>query len=264
MTATWFLGHDGLVVTTGGASRDGVPAVVTVADRPELVEPAAESTSDLFPEYNNHGDVLNAYWPRLTEELPEYQLHLLGDDEQILARVRSIPVRWDGTTEGLPPGIDGALARGFDERQPNALCALLVAVPRVVQQRGVSASALIAMSDLARLHGFESLIAPVRPSAKERYPLVPIERYATWRRPDGSLFDPWMRVHERLGASVLKPEAESLRITSTVDDWQDWTGLAFPESGAYWFPGGLATVLIDSSEDRGLYFEPNVWMHHRL
>lgn len=241
-----------------------MPAVATVADRPDLVEPAWQCTRDLMPEYNNHGDILNEYWPRLTEELPEYQFHLLGDDEQILARARSIPVRWDGTTAGLPQGIDGALTRGFAERQPNVLCALLVAVPRVVQRQGVSASALVAMSDIARRHGFGSLIAPVRPSAKERYPLVPVERYATWRRPDGMLFDPWMRVHERLGAIVLKPEQRSLRITSTVTDWEDWTGIAFPESGDHWFPRGLATVSIDRSHDRGRYFEPNVWMHHRL
>ena len=189
---------------------------------------------------------------------------MLGADEQILARARSIPLRWDGTLEGLPQGIDGAISRGLDERQPTALCALLIAVPRAVQRRGVSASALAAMADIARRHGFGSLIAPVRPSAKEHYPLAPIERYATWRRPDGSLFDPWMRVHERLGARVLKPEARSLRITSTVTHWQDWTGLAFPESGDYWFPGGLATVSIDRPQDRARYFEPNVWMHHQL
>jgi hypothetical protein len=254
-----------LVVDPRGEERDGAaPVVVTVAERPELVELAAQSTSDLLPEYNNHGNVLNEFWPRLTEERSEYQFHLLDDDEQILARVRSIPVRWDGTAEGLPPGIDGALARGFDEAQPNTLCALLVAVPRQVQRRGVSATALVAMADLARSHGFGSLIAPVRPSVKEQYPLVPIERYATWRRPDGALFDPWMRVHERLGASVLKPEAHSLRIASTATDWEDWTGLAFPDNGDYWFPGGLATVSIDRAQDRGLYYEPNVWMHHPL
>jgi hypothetical protein len=120
------------------------------------------------------------------------------------------------------------------------------------------------MSDSARRNGFGSLIAPVRPSGKERYPLVPIERYSTWRRPDGSLFDPWMRVHQRLGARVLKPEQRSLRITSTVTDWEEWTGVAFPETGEYWFPGGLAPVSIDRSRDRGRYFEPNIWMHHRL
>jgi len=52
-------------------------------------------------------------------------------------------------------------------------------------------------------------IAPVRPSWKERHPLVPIERHATWRRPDGLLLDPWLRVRERLGATILGPEPPS-------------------------------------------------------
>jgi hypothetical protein len=124
-------------------------------------------------------------------------------------------------------------------------------VPRDAQGRGMSAAAVRAMGDIARRHGLESLIAPVRPSWKERYPLVPIERYACWRRPDGWLFDPWMRVHERIGAAVLKPEPLSLRITGTTTEWEDWTGMTFPETGDYWFPGGLATVHIDREHDRG-------------
>jgi hypothetical protein len=73
-----------------------------------------------------------------------------------------------------------------------------------------------------------------------------------------------MRVHERLGAVVLKAEPRSLRITAPVAEWETWTGLSFPESGDYWFPGGLATLHVDREEDRGSYWEPNVWMHHRL
>lgn len=244
--------------------RDYSPTALTVADRPDLVEPASLATMDLLPEYNRHGDVFAVYWQRLTQEIPAFQFHLVDGDDRVLARARSIPVRWDGTIEDLPEGIDGALARGFQGEEPNALCALLVAVPRSVQQRGVSSRALVAMSDLARDHGFESLIAPVRPSLKERYPLAPIESYAAWRREDGALFDPWMRVHERLGANVLKAEPHSMRISSTVADWQDWTGMTYPQSGSYWFPGGLATLCIDQDRDQGLYFEPNVWMHHAL
>jgi hypothetical protein len=97
----------------------------------------------------------------------------------------------------------------------------------------VSAAAVRAMADIARRQGLDALIAPVRPSWKERYPLVPIERYACWRRPDGRLFDPWMRVHERLGAAVLKPEPRSLRITGITAEWESWTGMAFPDSGDY-------------------------------
>lgn len=146
----------------------------------------------------------------------------------------------------------------------NVLCAMLIAVARQVQGRGLSPVALLAMRELAGRHGLTALIAPVRPNWKEHYPLVPIERYATWTRADGFLFDPWMRVHERAGATVLKPEPRSLRITGTVAEWEDWTQMAFPESGDYWFPGGLATVEIDRDADSGSYWEPNVWMHHAV
>lgn len=235
---------------------------LTVAERPDLTEAGWQLTRDVLPEYNNHGDVLNRYWGRLTEELADFQFHLVGDGDEILARARCIPVRWDGSIDDLPAGIDGAIARGFDEGGANVLCALVIMVPRALQGRGLSALAVQAMAELSRRHGLTALIAPVRPSWKERYPLVPIERYAGWRRADGRLFDPWMRVHERLGASVLKPEPHSLRITGTVAEWEGWTRMAFPESGEYWFPGGLDTVTINCEEDKGGYWEPNVWMRH--
>lgn len=238
--------------------------VVTVAERPDLIEPGWERTRDVIPEYNNHGDVLNRYWGRLTEERPDFQFHLVGDGDEILARARSIPVRWGGRVEDLPEGIDGAIARGFEEGEADVLCALVIMVPRDLQGRGLSAVAVKGMLELARRHGLAGLIAPVRPSWKERYPLIPIERYAVWRRPDGLFFDPWMRVHERLGATVLKPEPQSLRIIGTVAEWEEWTQMAFPETGDYWFPGGLTTVRIDREGDRGSYWEPNVWMRHAV
>jgi len=236
----------------------------TVAERPELAGPAWERTCDTLPEYNNHGDVLNVYWGRLTEERPEFQFHLIGDGDEILALARSIPVRWDGTVDDLPAGIDGGISRGFDEEAANVLCAMLIAVPPNQQGRGLSAIAVQAMRELARRHDLRALIAPVRPNWKERYPLVAIERYAAWRRSDGLLFDPWMRVHERVGATVLKPEPRSLRITGSVAEWELWTQMAFPESGDYWFPGGLACLTIDRDADTGRYWEPNVWMRHAV
>jgi GNAT superfamily N-acetyltransferase len=236
--------------------------IATVSDRPDLTERAYQLTQDTLREYNQHGDVLNRYWGRLTEELPEFQFHLVDDADEIFARARSLPVRWDGGIDDLPRGIDGAIARGFDETGANVLCALVIQVPRALQGRGLSRVAVEAMLELARRHQLRALIAPVRPSWKERYPLVPIERYAAWRRPDGLLFDPWMRVHERVGATVLKPEPHSLRITGSVAEWENWTRMTFPESGDYWFPGGLAPLTISHDEDRGSYWEPNVWMRH--
>jgi hypothetical protein len=238
--------------------------VATAAERPDLLEAAWERVEGTLPEYNSHGDVMGLYWERLVEELPEFQFNLVADGDEILARARCMPVRWDGTVDDLPAGIDGALARGFDEGDANVLCAMVIMVPSDLQGRGISSLGLRAMAEIGRSHGFPSLIAPVRPNWKERYPLVPIERYAAWRRSDGLLFDPWLRVHERLGATVLKPEQQSLRITGSVEEWEGWTEMSFPESGEYTFPGGLATLSVDREAGVGSYWEPNVWMHHAL
>jgi hypothetical protein len=195
--------------------------------------------------------------------LPDFQFHVVDGDE-ILARARTIPVRWDGTVGDLPAGIDGAIARGFDEGGANTLCALVILVPHPARRRGASRRALQGMLEIARRHRLSALIAPVRPSRKERYPLTPIERYAEWRRPDGLLFDPWMRTHERLGAQTLAVEPCSMRISGSVAEWEKWVGMPFSESGEYTFPGGLALLTVDCQADVGSYWEPNVWMRHAV
>jgi len=128
------------------------------------------------------------------------------------------------------------------------------------QGRGLSRVIIEAMAAAARRAGLGPLIAPVRPSWKDRYPLIPIAAYATWRRHDGLPFDPWMRVHARLGAAVLRPEPQSMQITAPVADWEEWTGLQLPGPGQYVFPGGLAPLTV--ADGTGEYWEPNVWMLH--
>jgi hypothetical protein len=106
------------------------------------------------------------------------------------------------------------------------------------------------------------MIAPVRPTLKESYPLTPMERYARWKRADGLPFDPWLRVHGRLGARFLRVAPRSMVIEGTISEWEEWTGMRFPESGAYVVQGALQPVVMDLEKDLGVYEEPNVWMHH--
>lgn len=93
---------------------------VTVAERPDLTEQAEELTRDLFPEYNNHGDVFPQYWGRLTAERPEFQFHVLGDAGEVLARAHSLPVRWDGSIHDLPAGFDQPLRVDSMKRMPTS------------------------------------------------------------------------------------------------------------------------------------------------
>ena len=242
---------------------------LTGSDRPELWERTKAFAGDVWPEYNRHGDDLNRYWGRLRTELSDHQFVLYDDEaDDVLARAYTIPVAWDGTTEDLGPGIDATIAAGFAlaERGGTAttLCAMAAEIPPQHRARRLSVVILRAMADIARRDGLKHLIAPVRPSFKEHYPLTPIERYVTWTRDDGQPFDPWLRVHVRLGAVVSTPLPESMLIAGSVADWESWTQMAFPESGEYVFPRGLATLHIDREGDEGRYFEPNVWVIHSV
>ncbi len=120
-------------------------------------------------------------------------------DKTVLAEGHTIPLAWDGTDAGLGPGIDATMAAAFELRsaggRPTAVSALAAEIPPRHQGKRLSAVLLRAMAGLGRDAGLGHLIAPVRPSHKDRYPIIPIERYARWTRPDGSPFDPWIRVH---------------------------------------------------------------------
>jgi GNAT superfamily N-acetyltransferase len=209
-------------------------------------------------EFARHADTFLRYRGRL-HDFPDFQFEQDGG-----VRGHTLPVRWDGTLDDLPRGIDGTFERAFEEGGANVLCAVNVTVPPELRGRGLSGKALERMIELARSHGFPQLIAPVMPTMKHRYPITPIERYAEWRREDGLPFDPWMRTHARLGAEILKPERESVRVFGTVAEWEEWTEMAFPESDEYVIPEGLAPLTIDREADAGLYYEPNVWMVHTV
>jgi hypothetical protein len=233
----------------------------TFRERPDLN--GRVESGDVWPEYNMHGDVANRFWGRMIDELPEYQFALVEGDE-VLAEGHTVPIAWDGTIEGLPAGFDGALEGAFGDDETNTLCAMAVEILPAHQSRRLSVPMLEQMRTIATREGFGAVLAPLRPSWKERYPLTPIERYVAWTRDDGLPFDPWLRVHARIGGEVLAPEPESLRITGTVADWEGWTGLPFPESGSYVFPHGLAPLEVDREADAGRYWEPNVWVLHRV
>ena len=241
--------------------------VVAHSDQPGLTARFDELFLSVWPEYNRHGDILNPLWGRLYESFPEYQFVLvLERTGELLARGNTVPLNWDGSPEGLPAGIDQLAQRSLGgpagAASPNALSAMAAEVPEANRSRGLGSLIIRAMGALAAAQGLERLLAPVRPSWKERYPLAPINQYMHWKASDGRPFDPWIRLHLAVGAVFLKPAPRSLRITGTVAEWESWTGMPFPATGVYVFPRGLSTLDISRDEDTGRYWEPNVWMLH--
>jgi GNAT superfamily N-acetyltransferase len=235
--------------------------IFTIADRPDLEDRLGE-VGDPWPEFIHHDVFVNSRWPALYEDFREFQLALLDEEtDTVVGKGNTIPIAWDGRVETLTGGVVEALEV---EGRPNVLCALVAVVDPARQGQGLSGLVIEGMRGAAAAAGLECLIAPVRPTWKERYPLTPFERYIHWARADGLPFDPWIRLHHRLGAEMLRVAARSLDVRGTVAEWEEWTGMAFPESGDYIVPGALVPVRIDRKRNEGRYVEPNVWMRHAL
>ena len=235
--------------------------LVRYADRPDLrARRHAELSARTFPEYMHHNEPGNRYWGRLYSDFPAYQVVLL-EGEDLAAEAHAIPVPWDGSEEDLPSGWEEGFVRGMTSaREPTALMAIAISVAPGRQGQRLSSRMIETFKEHARAAGLTSVIAPVRPTWKERYPLIPIERYMAWRRPDGAHFDPWLRIHERVGGRIIAAAPESMVLRAPVADWEEWTGMQFPEGGEYVFPGGLATLIVEGGV--GTHVEPNVWVLH--
>lgn len=236
--------------------------IVTCSERPDLRDERDELQRSWAP-FMSEDPVGYDHWGALYREWPDFTFFMLEDGE-LVAEGNSIPIRIEG--DELPDnGWRWALGDGGrGAGEPNAVSAIQVNIRLDRRGGGRSVAMLERMREIAGAHGFDTLVAPVRPSLKSVYPLTPIDRYIAWRRDDGLLFDPWLRTHERLGAELVGPCHRSMEISGTVAQWEGWTGLRFPESGRFVVAGALEPVEIDVEADRGLYVEPNVWMRHRL
>jgi GNAT superfamily N-acetyltransferase len=229
-------------------------------------QPHASGLEGAWPAFMYHDPVLNELFGRVISEFAEFQFYAWDDERKEVVGVgNAIPTAWDGDVASLPDGgVDAVVQARFTEeaQSPTVLCALQILIAPDYRGQGLSSRMIERMAEIGRDHGLETLIAPVRPNLKHRYPLAPMERYITWRRPDGTHLDPWLRTHERVGAPIVKVAPESMRVPGTIAEWEEWAGMAFPETGSYVVPGALVPVEVDRERDQGLYVEPNVWMVH--
>ncbi|MBO0820987.1 MAG: hypothetical protein J2P26_09080 [Nocardiopsaceae bacterium] len=240
--------------------------VVTTSDRPDLGEQARAAVLPGWPAFIFHAPVGAEFTARARECFSQYDVLLL-DEGGVVAGGWGLALRWNATTADLPAGYDAALIRGVTEHEtgtrPDTLCVMAAAVRPGRRGAGLGGRVLRALRSRAAEAGLERMIAPVRPVLKSRYPLTPMERFARWSRPDGTHIDPWIRTHQRLGGVILGPAPRSMTVTGTVAEWEEWSGLALPETGRYVVPGALDLVDIDRERDLGRYVEPNLWMRHR-
>lgn len=241
--------------------------VERMRDRPRPEEQLARLFADGWPAFITADQEVKRYLGRVRELFGDLELVLLDPDDVIVAAGWSVPLRWSGDPAELPGGYTDSLAcaiHAYDRGEPADTMVIAAAqVHPELRGRGIAGELLTALTDLANENGWARVIAPVRPTLKTRYPLTPIDQFASWVRADGAPLDPWLRTHWRLGARIIATAPRSQTMTGTVREWECWCEMVFPDSGEYVIPDGLATLHIDRDADLGTYVEPNVWLQHR-
>jgi GNAT superfamily N-acetyltransferase len=250
--------------------------VSTLAERPDWRDKVfAPEIQSAVPEFMRHDRAGSLYYGdgRLDRFL-EYGIVAVdpAEPDRPVARAFCVPFAFrDGRLQRaeLPDrGWDEVIRWGDEDHgagcRPNAVSALEIMVAPRLHGQGIAQRMLAAMRDNVRRLGFADLYAPLRPTMKDKEPLTPVAEYAARRRADGMPWDPWVRVHVRAGAEIIKVAPLSMVVTGTLAEWSAWTGMSFDRSGPAIVPGALSPVHVSCEQDYAVYVEPNLWVHHRV
>ncbi|TDD99084.1 N-acetyltransferase [Jiangella asiatica] len=244
--------------------------VVEPLDRRPELSAVADKLEHLWPTFMEKDPMGSLYYTDVERNHPQHVLVAYEPPDVPVAVAYTVPFEFgSGRRTELPDdGWDAVIRWATQDRdrgtEPNLVSALEIAIRPDRRGEGLATVMLAAMRDNVRRLGFTELVAPVRPSAKHQEPHVPIGEYAHRTRPDGLPADPWLRVHARAGAEIVKVAPRSMVITGTLADWRSWTGLPFDTSGEVVVPGALVPVLASVEHDHAVYVEPNVWMRHPI
>jgi GNAT superfamily N-acetyltransferase len=244
--------------------------IISPKDRPDYRDRAGDISDASWPEFMMHDPIANENWHELFDRFEEYQFAMWDtESERMAAMGNSLPFQWQQPLEELPErGWDWVFLKAIEDHKngvaPNIQSAIQIAIHPDYQGQGLSMKMVKAMGAIGKSKGFQYLVAPVRPNEKSKYPLISIDDYICWTTDEGLPFDAWLRVHARAGARIINPCHEAMIIPGTRAQWEQWTGLKFPQSGEYYIRGALNPMKMDVEKDEGLYIEPNVWMVHAL
>lgn len=243
---------------------------VTPNEIPDFLESAINVFKKAYPKFLTHDIWTDSDSLALFETYPEFQFGLVEvTTQRVIAQGNCLPLMWEGCFDALPEGgCDWALVKGFADREqkrkPNVLCAVSISILPEYQGKNLSPYMIEYMKELAKSHSLSALIMAARPSLKSLYPLIPIERYITWRDENRLIFDSWLRVNVKQGAQIAGICFKSTTIIDTIVGWENRVGMRFPETGDYIIAKGLVPIKIDYSHNIGVYIEPNVWLYYNL
>ena len=232
-------------------------------ETPELLSEIKKINQNAWPQFLLNWECKG--WSELFTTLSDYQI-VLTRDETLIAYGYTIPIFWERELIDIPDDLAILVENGVSTYhkgiKPNILLALAAVVSPKHKGEGLSYEIVKAMKSLSKQRKIDTLIVPVRPTLKSKYPLIPIEKYSRWKTDDGKTFDPWLRVHDKLGGVIFKTAEKSMIIKGSVNEWEEWSNIKMLDSGSYVIEGALSPVKINVENDMGIYYDPCIWVKY--
>jgi hypothetical protein len=213
-------------------------------------------------------------WPFTPEQEAEADLilkldyyHLWGVRHrgELVATMSAVTLQCDqGKTELPNTGWTWARKRSAEPGPHNTLCLLSASVSPDHRKRGLAACLLSQGKALVKNLNFNTVIAPIRPTLKAKYPEVSMASYLNMKNEEGEILDPWLRQQALEGADIMNVCSVSFIVQAPIKDWERWTQRSYAQNGKYRADQALALVTIDLNNNLGTYVEENVWIKYKV
>lgn len=232
----------------------------------DLVKQYKSAIQNAFPDIILCSKVIENYWDRVEDYFPDSQIFLIGNENQLLGFMNAIPLFWNSPLRELPDeGWDWMLEKGVKDyengRKPNSLGGLQIIVTKDNLGKGYSKILISEAKRMVKNKGYGNFIIPIRPTFKSLYPNMKMEEYIDLKS-DGKVYDPWIRTHLKGGAEIINVCSKAMHIEGNLHFWETLMNHKVEKSGSYIVEGALNPVDIDFENNRGTYYEDNIWISY--
>ncbi len=161
---------------------------------------------------------------------------VLSNNDRLIGHGVLCRISWDESINDLPIGwSDSTYRSSIEKNYKNTYVALFARVQNEFRQQGYAAKLIKFMKEFSIIEN-KNLIIPLRPPFryKKEYAQMSFSDFSSLVRDDGMPLDPWIRLHQRIGATRLSTsEFSHQHVMSMQDFCSSFPYVKYDKTGYY-------------------------------